>query len=559
MTEAAREKIVIVDSDEARLREVADVVRAAGYEVLPSATAEEGLQSIQAHAPDVVLLGDNLAELDRLPLLSELRGSAATQAVRVIVMAGGDAAERARWLDLGADDVVSRPVVGGELLARIRKQLQARRTVGGLRQRAENAEEMQKVSQTAFQALAVTEKMTKDAFTLDRALKIGVAAVFIIAAVMAGIFFLFSHGAQKQQKLAAASIARLEQAVLHQQDLIAQSRKFREAELQAASPDARATLQQRADALKQQMANAPTDQVSQLQKELGATDARLKKLEQQGQSAQNLIPADVSGVCLIHVSVGFRQKSSGARLRFAGLNAQGDPIQDSDGNPIITTEGRGPEVRVEVLGTGFLAAPGGRVITNHHVAQPWWKDDDMQRISAQGAQPEIATLRVYFPGVPEGFAASIHEISKDADLASLDVDLGGRNLPILSLDAAPDAAKSGESVVSMGYATGLAALLARADETTVREIVAAGENDASRIIEELAKRKLIRPLITQGHIGDVLPEKIVFDAQTTSGGSGGPLFNHDGKVIGVTYAVLKDFGGSNLGIPIRFSEPLLTH
>ena len=78
-----------------------------------------------------------------------------------------------------------------------------------------------------------------------------------------------------------------------------------------------------------------------------------------------------------------------------------------------------------------------------------------------------------------------------------------------------------------------------------------------QVLGELAKRNLIRPLITQGHIGDVLPDKIVFDAQTTSGGSGGPLFNREGKVIGVTYAVLKGFGGSNFGIPIRFIEPLL--
>jgi len=36
-----------------------------------------------------------------------------------------------------------------------------------------------------------------------------------------------------------------------------------------------------------------------------------------------------------------------------------------------------------------------------------------------------------------------------------------------------------------------------------------------------------------------------------------PLFNQQGKVIGVTYAVLKGFGGSNFGIPIRLGEPLL--
>jgi S1-C subfamily serine protease len=110
----------------------------------------------------------------------------------------------------------------------------------------------------------------------------------------------------------------------------------------------------------------------------------------------------------------------------------------------------------------------------------------------------------------------------------------------------------------MGYATGLAAILARTDEDTAQSIMSHSGSDVSQVLEELARRNLIHPLITQGHIGDVLPDKIVFDAQTTSGGSGGPLFNMEGKVIGVTFAVLKGFGGSNFGIPIRFSEPLLS-
>jgi S1-C subfamily serine protease len=75
----------------------------------------------------------------------------------------------------------------------------------------------------------------------------------------------------------------------------------------------------------------------------------------------------------------------------------------------------------------------------------------------------------------------------------------------------------------------------------------------------LAQRKLIRPLVTQGHVGDVLADKIVYDAQTTSGGSGGPLLNREGSVIGVTFAVVKGFGGSNFGVPIRFASPLLKH
>jgi serine protease Do len=129
--------------------------------------------------------------------------------------------------------------------------------------------------------------------------------------------------------------------------------------------------------------------------------------------------------------------------------------------------------------------------------------------------------------------------------------------PILAIDPGKAAAVTGEPVVLMGYATGLAAILARTDEDTAQQIMSHSGTDVSQVLDELARRNLIHPLITQGHIGDILPDKIVFDAQTTSGGSGGPLFNKDGKVIGVTYAVLKGFGGSNFGIPIRFSEPLL--
>jgi serine protease Do len=77
------------------------------------------------------------------------------------------------------------------------------------------------------------------------------------------------------------------------------------------------------------------------------------------------------------------------------------------------------------------------------------------------------------------------------------------------------------------------------------------------VTEELARRHLIRPVTTQVHIGDVLPDKIVYDAQTTSGGSGGPLFNDQGKVIGINFAMVREFGGSNFAIPVRYGTSLL--
>jgi hypothetical protein len=68
--------------------------------------------------------------------------------------------------------------------------------------------------------------------------------------------------------------------------------------------------------------------------------------------------------------------------------------------------------------------------------------------------------------------------------------------------------------------------------------------------ERTAQRRLIRPLVTQGHLGVVGPDRLVYDAQTTSGGSGGPVFNASGKVIGANFAILSGFSDSNFAVPI---------
>ncbi|MDD1633958.1 MAG: trypsin-like peptidase domain-containing protein, partial [Methylococcaceae bacterium] len=73
----------------------------------------------------------------------------------------------------------------------------------------------------------------------------------------------------------------------------------------------------------------------------------------------------------------------------------------------------------------------------------------------------------------------------------------------------------------------------------------------------LARRQLIRPLATQGHLGDILPNRLAYDASTTLGGSGGPVFNQRGKVIGINTAILPEFGGASFGVPISFAGELL--
>jgi len=554
-----RERILVVEADDSSRQIVVDLLREAGYEVSaadPGAPFEEAL----AAGVDLLVLDADITALDCCDLLTRLKGSSATQDIRVILLVEGGAAERARALDLGADDVVSRPGEPGELLARVRAQLRERHRVLTLRERTGIAEEGQRVAQTAFQALAVTEKMTRDAFSLGRKLKIGVTAAGAVALVMAVIFFGFFHRAEKETSRAYAALAQLQSGLRTQEDLLERSRKMRE-ELDQATASSieqqRQELEKRAEELRARMASAESGEVTSLRRQVAETSERLRRLESDGKVAQGIIRSYAPSVCLLHVVVAFQHLPTGRRLRYAGMDPQGKPILDSEGDPVLDLEGRGPEVRLDFFGTGFLAGSGGRILTNRHVVQPWWKNNDFAAMAEQQLQPVISEISAYFPDWPRAFRVEIQKFSPDADLALVQGNLEGLKRPMPALDGGKDASVTGEPVVLLGYPTGLDAILARAGEDTVRSIVQTARGRPSEIMAELARRNLIRPISTQGHIGDVLTDKIVYDAQTTSGGSGGPLFNQRGKVIGVNFAVVRGFGGSNFGIPVRYAELLL--
>jgi len=58
-------------------------------------------------------------------------------------------------------------------------------------------------------------------------------------------------------------------------------------------------------------------------------------------------------------------------------------------------------VRQDFFGTGFIVGDG-KILTNHHVAQPWWKNDEMEEAVKQGLEPVIAEMSGYFPEATTG-------------------------------------------------------------------------------------------------------------------------------------------------------------
>ncbi len=554
------ERILIIDGDASSRISLEDLLRHAGYEVTSSDSCQGVLESARTGLVDLLVLDGELPGSVCSDLLSELKGVSAAAGVRVLVLESGASQERARRLDLGADDVLSRPWDATEMLARIRVQLRSKKSEDRLRQRVNFAERGQELSRTAFEALAVTEKMSRDAFHIGRSLKIGLALIFIVVAAMAAIYYRFSRRATIETRDAYAAIAHLNRGSSRQEDLLAQVRKVSDemTKLEANSAETRRQqLELQSKQLRAQIAEAPQQEAETLRGQLRKTEGRIRQVESAAAVAEGIIRMYSPSVCLIHVTVGIREKSSGRPLRYVGLAPDGEPLIDLKGQPAITLDGAGPEVEVHAIGSGFLAAAGGRIVTNHHVVEPWWENDSLSSMKEQGLEPVISEMEAFFPGLSRSFPCVTEEISADVDLAVVHAELGDVKREILSFDAAGGANLSGQAVVLMGYPTGIEAILARTDESVVREIVASSRGELKGILAELARRNLIRPIVTQGHIGDVLTDKIVYDAQTTSGGSGGPLFNQRAKVIGINYAVVRDFGGSNFGIPGRYAQALL--
>ena len=551
-----RQSILIVDSDPTSREQLRELTSSAGYEVAISSSQGEGFQFVRDVGVDLLLLSADLADIQCCDALAEVKGNTATADTRVVLLTNGTGAVRARGLELGADDVLSIPWEPAELLARIRLQFRQKHALVEMREKTRIADEGREVAQTAFQTLAVTEKMTRDAFSLERALKIGVAALFVVAILIAGTFLLYSRRANKEMRRAYTVIAQLERGTQRQEQVIADARKARTDLQQSDVLLQKQQLQQQSDELRQKIAGADGAEVSALRKQLQETTGRLQRMETESQTAEEVIRAYAPSVCLLHVSIVFLDHASRRPLRYEGINPDGQPLKDSDGIPVYTLEGRAPEVRVDFFGTGFIVADRS-ILTNHHVVQPWWKNDELSTVLGQGLDPGIEEMSAYFPDSSAGVTVRISQISEEADLAVVKGDLSALKRPVLKTDARKEAAISGQPLISLGYATGLNAMLARAGEDTVNEIAKATGGDPKKVVDELVRRKLIRPLITQGHIGDVFADKIVYDAQTTSGGSGGPLINKDGRVVGVTFAVVRGFGGSNFGVPIRYAQPIL--
>ena len=171
-----------------------------------------------------------------------------------------------------------------------------------------------------------------------------------------------------------------------------------------------------------------------------------------------------------------------------------------------------PHPKAQAVGTGFIVDPAGIIVTNYHVAG---KADSITVTLSDGRKLPAKLL-----GGDEKTDLAVLKVESDKPLPS--VQFG-------------DASKVrvGQAVMAVGNPFGLGG-------TVTTGIVSARGRD-----------------IQSGPFDDYIQT----DAAINRGNSGGPLFDMDGKVIGINTAIFSPTGGSiglGFAIPASLAQPVVT-
>ena len=158
------------------------------------------------------------------------------------------------------------------------------------------------------------------------------------------------------------------------------------------------------------------------------------------------------------------------------------------------------------MGTGFVIAESGWIVTNLHVI---------------AGSPEVT---VTLPDETKLPVVEVINASPEHDLVVLRIE--ARGLPVLQLGDS-EVVRPGDPVVAIGHPLGL-------DHTVSNGLVS-----AVREADDLVVLQISAPI--------------------APGSSGGPLFNERGEVIGVATAILRGGQNLNLGLPVRYVKDLASN
>ena len=128
-------KILLVEDEEKLIANLADKLRAEGYEVFTALDGDTGWEMARSDSFDLIVLDIMLPVLDGLSLCRMIRNdSASANAPIIMLTARGTEVDKIVGLESGADDYIVKPFGLGEFLARVRVQMRRPLADRGLNQ-----------------------------------------------------------------------------------------------------------------------------------------------------------------------------------------------------------------------------------------------------------------------------------------------------------------------------------------------------------------------------------------------------------------------------------------
>lgn len=172
-------------------------------------------------------------------------------------------------------------------------------------------------------------------------------------------------------------------------------------------------------------------------------------------------------------------------------------------------------------GSGFIVSPDGVVLTNAHVVE----------------DPDAEYMAILDHGEDQKFPIKILARDRIHDIAILKIDAKDivKEFPYIELGDSSQL-ELGEDVIAVGYALG-----------EFRNTVSTG------VVSGLSR--FIQAQTGMARHTERLRGLIQTDAAINPGNSGGPLVNMEGKVIGISTAVV--FGAQNIGFAIPINNAAL--
>jgi two-component system phosphate regulon response regulator PhoB len=119
-----RKKIVVIEDEPDIVEVVSYNLKREGYNVLSVERGDEGLNLVRNQSPNLVILDLMLPGMDGLSICQQMKSDPLVRDIPVIIISGkGEESDVVIGLELGADDYLTKPFRGRELVARVKAVL----------------------------------------------------------------------------------------------------------------------------------------------------------------------------------------------------------------------------------------------------------------------------------------------------------------------------------------------------------------------------------------------------------------------------------------------------